>query len=84
MKQIPAVLLPAFSESLVRAAVPPAAHVHYRKWLMYYLDFCLKYRHPPRDPDSLQDFLQKLASKNQSGAQQEQAVHSISIYYETV
>jgi site-specific recombinase XerD len=48
------------------------------------LDFCFKYRHPPQDADSLEPFLQKLASKNQTQAAQEQVAHSASLFYETV
>lgn len=84
MKPIPAVLLPAFKERLRQASVPERAESDYQKWLRYYLDFCFKYRHPPRDPDSLQPFLHKLASKNQAKATQEEAAHSVSLYYETV
>ena len=56
----------------------------YQKWLRFYLDFCFKYRHPPRDADSLEPFLHKLASKNQTQAAQEQAAHSVSLFHETV
>lgn len=48
------------------------------------IDFCFKYRHPPRDKDSLPEFPQKLASKNQSNQRQEQAAKSISLYYDVV
>ncbi len=84
MKPIPAVLVEAFSKALAAASVQRYQASDYLKWLRFYLDFCAKYRHPPRDPDSLQPFLQKLASKNQSQASQEQAAHSIALYYETM
>jgi len=84
MKPVPAILLPEFLKSLEAASVAQSEWDHYQKWLMYYLDFCFKYHHPPRDSDSLQEFLQKLASKNQSKDKQEQAAHGISLYYETV
>ena len=45
-----------------------SSHMHrdaYLKWLRFYLDFCVKYRHRPRERDSLQPFLEKLASKGQ-------------------
>ena len=38
----------------------------------------------PRDSDSLQSFLQKLAEKNQSVVNQEQAAQSVKLYYETL
>ncbi len=84
MKPIPAVLLPAFNVRLRQSSISRNLIGNYHKWLRYYLDFCFKYRHPPRDADSLQPFLQKLASKNQSKAAQEVAAHSVSLYYETV
>lgn len=54
----------------------------YVKWLRYYLDFCGKYRHEALDRESLQTFLHKLASKNQSAEQQDQAARSVSLYLE--
>jgi len=48
--------------------------------LRFYLDFCAKYEHPPRDHDSLQPFLVKLASKRQSAAQREQAAASVGLF----
>ena len=50
-------------------------------WLRYYLDFCAKYHHPPRRSDSLLPFLQEMASKNRSKAQQEQAVYALTVFY---
>lgn len=84
MKPIPSVLLPHFLEALNGASVSDDELADYQKWLRYYLDFCFKYRHPPRDRESLDEFLQKLASKNQSRALQEQAARSIAIYYDVV
>lgn len=84
MKPISAALLPAFKDRLKRASVPVRAEGAYQKWLRYYLDFCFRYKHPPRDPDSLQPFLQKLASKNQPKGAQEEAAHSVALYYEAV
>lgn len=60
-----------------RRAMPSAQRGDYLKWLRYYLDFCEKYRHPPRDHDSLQPFLQKLAAKGQSPDRQKQAAGSV-------
>jgi integrase len=73
MKPIPGVLVEAFSNTLAAASVKKHLAGAYLKWLRFYLDFCVKYQHQPRDPDSLQPFLQKLAAKNQSQANQEQA-----------
>ena len=84
MKPLPSALLPAFHSTLRSSSIADRLWADYEKWLRYYLDFCFKYRHPPHDADSLEPFLQKLASKNQSKPAQEQAAHSISLYYESV
>lgn len=84
MKPVSPKLLSAFKASLAKANVPDKLYGAYAKWLRFYLDFCAKYKHPPRDPDSLEPFLQKLASKNQSSDAQKQAAHSVALYYETM
>ncbi len=81
MKRVAPALQEDFVRNLVASSVPPAKTADYLKWLRFYLDFCDKYRHPPRDRDSLEPFLQKLASKNQSRARQEEAAHSVAIFY---
>lgn len=82
MKPLPKILLNAYLQALHAKTVPTSEQAHYQKWLRFYLDFCMKYRHPPRDRDSLAPFLQKLASKNQPIAAQEQASRGVSIYYD--
>lgn len=51
-------------------------------WLRFYLDFCAKYRYPPRDPDSVGPFLQKLSSKGQSPERQRDAAAGVALYHE--
>lgn len=84
MKTLSPALIAEFDQSLKTSDVPLGMQMDYRKWLRFYLDFCMKYQHPPRDPDSLEPFLQKLASKNQSKASQEQAAASIKLYYDII
>jgi integron integrase len=84
MKRLSPDLKAAFSRKMGETAVPSAERLDYLKWLRFYLDFCLKYRHPPRDEDSLEHFLQKLAEKHQSPQRQEQAAASIALYYDLV
>ena len=84
MKPLSPELLNAYMKALGPLAAMPAERGQNQKWLRYDLDFCTKYRHPPRDPDSLEPFLQKLASKNQSVAYQGQAARCVSVYYEVV
>ena len=63
-------------------SVPQDQRADYLKWLRFYLDFCLKYHHAPRDEESLSPFLQKLASKSQSPELQKQAAASVALYYD--
>ena len=77
-------LLNASMKALGPSAAMPAERGQNRKWLRYDLDFCTKYRHPPRDPDSLEPFLRELASENQSVAYQGQAARCVAVYYEAV
>jgi len=65
-------------------SVPADQRLDYLKWLRFYLDFCLKYRHAPRDRDSLAPFLQKLAEKKQAPARQQQAAASVELYYDLI
>jgi len=81
MKSLPQSLRAAFLRVMRERSVPADQRQDFLKWLRFYLDFCLKYQHPPRDPDSLQLFLHKMAAKNQSAAQQTQAAACIGLYY---
>jgi len=82
MKPIPAETKVLYdAAALIKNRVSLPAHFHYRKWLRYYLDFCLKYHHEPLNKGSLALFIQKLKDKNQTGQQRKQAVAAVSIYY---
>ena len=52
MLAIPENILTRFNEVLRRRAVNESLHVHYRKWLRYFLDFYRKY--PPPETKSEQ------------------------------
>jgi len=82
MLAIPSALLSRFDEKLQTRALPIALHTPYRRWLRYYLDFCRKYRFPPRQEKSLPPFIRKLQEKQQPNAQQEQAADAITLYYD--
>jgi integron integrase len=82
MEPIPAEIKIRYDAALVRENVPLPVHFHYRKWLRYYLDFCLKYRYEILKKESLPYFLKKLKDKNQTEQQQKQAFHAVSIFYE--
>lgn len=82
MKKISNVLNTAFLRIMRERGVPENQRSDYIKWLRFYLDFCLRYDHAQRDPESLTLFLHKLAEKRQSTDMQKQAADSVSLYYE--
>ena len=82
MLQLPSPLWAEFEACLRHASIPRPAHAAYTKWLRYYLDFCQKYHVPHAQQESLPRFLHKLQEKQQTQAQQQQASHAISLYYD--
>ena len=83
MKPIPSEIKILYDAALVKKGVPLPAHFNYRKWLRYYLDFCLKYHHEPVNKESFTLFVQKLKNKNQTEQQRKQAFDAVSIFYGT-
>ena len=81
MRKLSAQLREAFLRKMREGAVPPEVRTDYLKWRGFYLDFCAKYRHPPRDEKSLEPFLQKLAEKQQVPERQAQAAATVTLYY---
>jgi hypothetical protein len=69
----------AYDRRLERAAVAESERGAFRKWVRFYLDFCGKYGHPPRERSSIPAFLAKLASKNQPEANQKQALRAVNL-----
>ncbi|MCC5844446.1 MAG: phage integrase N-terminal SAM-like domain-containing protein [Verrucomicrobia bacterium] len=80
MKKIPEILVSEMRREMNHHGVPRLEQVEYFKWLRYYLDFCLKYRHSTRDPETEVLYLQKLSSKGQSEVCQEQAAKCICMF----
>lgn len=56
----------AYESRMAKAAVPEGERRAYLRWVRFYLDFCQKYGHLPREAQSIDPFLAKLASKGQS------------------
>jgi len=83
MKQIPSEIKIPYDALLLKRGVPPTVHFYYRKWLRFYLDFCLKYHHERFKKESLSRFIDKLKNKRQTEHQRNQAFHAVSIFYET-
>ena len=84
MRTIPSPLLAQFEASLRNRAIPNNAHGSYKKWLRFYLDFCEKYHFVESTSESLAHFLRKLQEKRQTEAQQQEASHAVSLYYELI
>lgn len=82
MKPIPAETKILYDAALIKKGVFLPAHFHYRKWLRYYLDFCLKYHHEPVNKESLAPFIQKLKDKNQTEQQRKQAFDAVFMFYQ--
>lgn len=82
MEKIPQQLLRQFDAYLITKEVLEQNHNLFRKWLRYYLDFCFKYGHDPKNSESLRRFINKLREKKQSKPQQKQAYDAILMYYE--
>lgn len=82
MKPIPPEIMTQYDASLIKKAIPLPAHISYRKWLRYYLDFCRKYHHEPEKKENFAPFAIKLKDKNQSEQQRKQAFDAVSIYYQ--
>ena len=82
MLVIPTLLKARFEGCLRKRQVPKSLHGAYKKWLRYYLDFCRKYNFESTSKESLPDFVHKLKEKNQTKAQQQQAVRALGLYYE--
>lgn len=82
MLAIPSDLHKIFEKYLQNREIQNSLHGVYKKWLQYYLDFCLKYHFLPIHRESLPHFINKLQEKQQTKVQQEQAVTAITLYYE--
>jgi hypothetical protein len=66
MLAIPTELQSRYEDFLRRRAIPKNEHGANQKWLRYYLDYCRKYRTPPKYTNSLPLFIQKLLDKQRS------------------
>ena len=79
MRPIPPEVWAAFEQRMDEARVPTPERSDYRKWVRFYFHFCDKYGHPPAAAGSRGPFLAKLASKNQSVAQRNQASAAVGL-----
>ena len=81
MIKIPEALRKKYDHLLVKSSVPPKEYAAYKKWLLFYLDFCKKYNHPYVESNSLSLFCDKLEEKRQNDAQRKQAQIAVKLYY---
>ena len=79
MRQIPTQMQVPYDALLVEIAIPRESHGHYRKWLRYYLDFCLKYNFIQSNKEILPHFIKKLKDKKQTAEQPNQSSHEMSL-----
>jgi hypothetical protein len=82
MLPIPSDILTSFEKILQKRKVPARLHIHYRKWLRYFLDFCQKYPPPESKSEQVNLFIGKLRSKKQNPELCRQAAHAVSLYFE--
>ncbi|WP_211232795.1 integron integrase [Desulfatirhabdium butyrativorans] len=73
-----------FESILEKRSISPIHRESYKKWLRYFLDFCSKYPVPDTRSDQVRLFIGKLQEKKQGPAQQKQAAHAVSLYFETL
>jgi integrase len=83
MLPIPEYISVQFNNVLRQRAIPESFHVHYRKWLRYFLDFCEKYPPPEAKSERVRLFIEKLKSKKQTPQQCTQAAHALSLFFES-
>lgn len=82
MIQIPHSVFIQFEEALKKREIPSPLYADYKKWLRYYLDFCVKHVTTGDRSERKQLFLKKLIEKKQNNKQLQQAAHAISLYFE--
>ncbi len=69
-------------DAFLKAKVKDASrHADYKKWLLYFWDFCSKYQPPESRSEHIRLFIEKLHAKKQAPELQKQAVHAVSLYF---
>ena len=81
MDPIPNDILKQFDAVLKQKAIAPSLHDDYRKWLMYYLDFRVKYPPPDIKSEQVRLFIEKMRSKGKSGKSLIHAAHALSLFF---
>ena len=81
MQPIPDDILKQFNAVLEQKAVPSSLRDDYRKWLLYYLDFRVKYPPPDAKSEQVRLFIEKMRSKGKSGKSLHHAAHALSLFF---
>ena len=69
-----------FQKKIEGNSIPTQQIAFYHKWLRFYLDFCKKHQFDSDSRSSVNPFIEKLKSKNQSDFCCKQAEHAISLF----
>ncbi len=81
MQPIPDDILKQFNAVLEQRAIPSSLRDDYRKWLLYYLDFRIKYPPPDSKSEQVRLFIEKMRSKGKSGKSLHHAAHALSLFF---
>ncbi len=71
-----------YEVALNKGGIPSSLYADYKKWLRYYLDFCVKHVTTSDRSERKQQFLKKLGEKKQNNEQIKQASHAVSLYFD--
>ncbi len=70
-------------DSFLKAKVKHVSqHENLKKWFLYFWDFLAKYHPPDSKSEQIRLFIEKLQGKKQTEAQQKQAAHAVSLYFQ--
>ena len=83
MFRVPDETVRRFDEAMDAARIGMQQLGYYQKWSGITLGFCDTYRLPVVENGSLTPFLEKLASKNQSDVQRQQASRAARLFTQT-
>ena len=81
MQPIPDDILKQFNAVLDEKGVSSSLRDDYRKWLLYYLDFRVKYPPPDAKSEQVRLFIEKMRSKGKSGKSLHHAAHALSLFF---
>ena len=82
MFTVPHAVLTQYLSILKKNEIIGAHFEDYKKWLRYYFDFCDKYPVSDDKSERVRMFCEKLRNKKQTEAQQQQAAHAVSLFFE--